>query len=84
MNGEDAGALLGFNKEQWLAARPALTPENELIPDVWAFCGGWNPAAIPAAAAYYGIHDLDWLLSQLIALRDAVAAHRAAQAAGGR
>jgi hypothetical protein len=49
------------------------------------FCGGWNPAAVPAAAAYYGIRDLDWLISQLIALRDAVRAHRAAQdAANGK
>jgi len=73
-----------LSREQWLATRPALTPENELVSDVWAFCGGWNPAVIPAAAAFYGVDDLDWLLSQLIALRDAVAAHRAAQDAAGR
>jgi len=85
LNGEAAGALLGVSLEQWSATRPALTPENDLIQDVWTFCGGWNPAAVPAAAAFYGIQDLDWLISQLIALRDAVRAHRAAQdAANGK
>ena len=84
MNGESGGALLGLSPEKWLASRPALTLENDLVAEAWLFCGGWNPALIATAAAFYGIADIDWLISQLIALRDAVAAHRAAQDAAVR
>ena len=80
MNGESGGALLGMKREQWLASRPALTLENELVSEAWLFCGGWNPALIPAAAAFYGIADIEWLTGQLVALRDAVRAHQQAQA----
>lgn len=50
--------------------RPDITPENELVIAAWNFCGGWNPALIPAAAAYYGIADVDCLIEQLLAMRD--------------
>lgn len=63
MNGEDAGAQFGI-------ARPAITPENELVILAWNFCGGWNPGLIEAAAAYYGIADLDALIDLLLAMRD--------------
>ena len=81
MNGEAGGALIGLSKDEWSARRPALTPENDLVQDAWLFCGGWNPPLIGGAAAFYGIEDIDWLTSQLMALRDAVRAHQAAQAA---
>jgi len=72
---------MGMSHEQWLASLPALTPGNELVFAAWRFCGGWNPTLVPAAAAYYGIEDIDCLLSQLLAMRDLIEQHRAAQAA---
>jgi hypothetical protein len=78
LNGESGGALIGLTPEQWHARRPALTPENGLVTEIWAFCGGWNPALISDAAAYYGIDDIEWLTDQLLALRDCVRAHQAA------
>jgi len=86
LNGESGGALLGLSPEKWLASRPALTLENEIVAEAWLFCGGWNPALIATAAAFYGIDNIDWLTGQLMALRDAVRAHQQAQAsakAGG-
>ena len=43
---------------------------------VWNFCGGWNPALIETAAAYYGIADLDFLIEQVLALRDCSDEHQ--------
>lgn len=52
--------------------RPNITSENDLIISAWNFCGGWNPALIDSAAAFYGIADIDLLIEQLLAMRDCV------------
>lgn len=67
-----------MTREQWLAGQPELTRDNELVKSVWRFCGGWNPQALPLAAAYYGIDDMDMLIEQLLLLRDTIGAHQAA------
>lgn len=74
MNNESGGALLGVEGD----GAPGLALENELALAAWSFCGGWNPALIPAAAAFYGIADVELLTVQLLAVRDAIAAHREA------
>lgn len=71
MNGESAAALLAL-------PRPELTPENALVIAAWNFCGGWNPGLVGAAAAYYGIADVDFLIGQLLAVRDCMSEHREA------
>jgi hypothetical protein len=43
----------------------------------WHFCQGWNPALIPAAAAFYDMRDLDFLVEQLLLVRDKLGEHRA-------
>lgn len=60
---------------------PELTPENQQVLRVWEFCQGWSPADIPAAAAFYGITDMDFLMTQLLVLRDKIARHQEAQRA---
>lgn len=59
--------------------RPELTPENQRAYSVWRFCAGWNPDRLPLAVAYYEIQDVDLLIGQLMAINDAVEAHKAAQ-----
>jgi hypothetical protein len=54
-----------------------ITPDNELVLQAWHFCQGWNPALIPAAAAFYDVRDLDFLVEQLLLVRDKLAEHRA-------
>lgn len=74
-----------MTQEQWLQSRPALTQENELALEVWRFCAGWNPQAVPLAAAFYGVEDLAGLIDRLLVIRDRIDAHKAAQqAAHGR
>lgn len=73
-----------MTREQWLAQRPALTHENELVIRVWNFCGGWNPVAVPVAAAFYDIDDADFLLEQLMLMRDKLAAHQDARRDTGK
>lgn len=73
-----------MTREQWLAQRPALAPENELVIKVWNFCGGWNPVAVPLAAAFYDIDDADFLLEQLMVVRDKLAAHQDALRGSGK
>jgi hypothetical protein len=65
-----------LSREQWQRTRPALTPGNALVLDVWAWCGGWNPALIPAAAAWHDIEDLDMLVELLLTLRELTGAKR--------
>jgi hypothetical protein len=78
LNGEAGGAQFGFTAEQWRATRPSLSSENELVLMVWRFCGGWNPERAAFAAAYYGIEDVDTLLTQLLVVDSAINAHKAA------
>lgn len=68
-----------MTQEQWQAGRQPLSAENEVVLDVWRFCGGWNPAVLPIAAEFYGVEDVEFLIVQLIVLRDTIDAHRAAQ-----
>lgn len=75
--------MMGLNAEQWAAKRPALTRDNEVVLEVWRFCGGWQPGILPLAAVYHGAEDLDFLVSQLLTLRDLIEAHHAAQIEGG-
>jgi len=46
---------------------------------VWRFGTGWNPALVPLAAAYYSVEDLDALFEGLLAMRERIDAHKAAQ-----
>lgn len=59
--------------------RPGLTPENDVALKVWRFCEGWHPERIPLGAAFYGVDDIELLVEQLMALRDTISAHKAAQ-----
>lgn len=67
-----------MNEAQWEASRPLLTRDNELVIEVWNFCGGWKPEFVPFAAAYYGVEDLDMLIAQLLAVRRVTEAHERA------
>lgn len=60
-------------REQWQAMQPVLTPDNEVVIQVWEFCGGWQPHILPVALAYYGVRDPELMIEQLLALRDLAA-----------
>lgn len=40
--------------------------------EVWRFCGGWQPQALPVALAVYDVPDADLLIDQLLLLRDLI------------
>lgn len=73
--------MIGLSRADWQRMRPALTPQNQQVLQVWDFCEGWNPAQIPAAAAFFGITDLDFLMTQLLVLREKITRHQQAQRA---
>lgn len=57
---------------------PELTRSSAQALEVWRFCGGWNPAVLELAVAYYEIEDVELLLEQLAEIRDTIDAYRAA------
>lgn len=71
-------AGFGMTEAQWAASRPPLSPANQLVMQVWNFCGGWHPELIPYAAEYFGARDVDFLTHQLLVLRSTLDAHVAA------
>lgn len=68
-----------MSEAQWHASAPALDESTQHAFLAWRFCGGWAPALVPAAAAFYEIEDLELVLEQLIAIRDAIDRHQDAQ-----
>lgn len=68
-----------MSAEQWRAQRPPLSDANALVLQVWEFCGGWNPQALPLALAYYDIDDAGLMLDQLLALKALIDARAEAQ-----
>jgi hypothetical protein len=73
--------VIGLSRADWQRMRPELTPENQQVLQVWDFCQGWNPEQIPIAAAFFEISDLDFLMTQLLVLRERIARHQEAQRA---
>lgn len=66
------------------AAGSELSAANERVLAVWEFCGGWKPDLLPLAVAWCGVEDADFLIGQLILMRDRIADHaRAQRAANG-
>ena len=61
-----------MSREEWLAARPVLSSDDEVALEAWRFCGGWEPERIPLAAAYYGVADLPDLIDKLMVIRDRI------------
>lgn len=68
-----------MSEAQWKTQRPTLSRDNELVLEIWNFCDGWNPAAYPLAFAYYSVSDPEFVLTQLLVLRERIGAYRAAQ-----
>jgi hypothetical protein len=50
--------------------RPKLSAVNGRVFEVWNFCDGWQPALVPLAMAYHGLSDIDFVLWQLMVIRD--------------
>lgn len=71
---------MGLSRIGWEATRPALERENAIAFQVWKFCGGWNPALVPVAAAYYEVDDVDLLITQLLAIRESIENYQKAAA----
>jgi hypothetical protein len=76
---------LGLKREQWAKREPRLSADEGLALDVWQFCEGWRPEALPTAAAYFGVADVAGLLDHMLVLRDVIAERRRAEeSVGGR
>lgn len=75
-------------RDRWEGTRPALTPDNELVYQVWRYCEGWKPQLFADAFAVYGVADADMAVTLLIAMRDRIESHKrareAAEVSGGR
>jgi hypothetical protein len=76
--------MMGLTPAQWQADRPALSPDNDLVVQIWNFCDGWNPQALPLALTYFDVQNVEFILDQLILLREKIAAHEAAQREANR
>jgi hypothetical protein len=70
---------MGMSLAQWRQRRPKLTRENEVVVEVWNFCGGWNPELLSIAFAYYDVRDPSFFIAMLLALRDKISDHRREQ-----
>lgn len=68
------GPQFGMGESEWAAQRPPLTPENRAVCEIWDFCGGWKPEALPVALAFHDVVDIDFLVEQLKLIRDRIAA----------
>jgi hypothetical protein len=77
LTAQAAAAAMGMTFEEYAAEAPRLTRENELVREVWVFCDGWQPAALPLALAYYGVRDCEFVVSQLLVMRGVFAAAHA-------
>lgn len=74
--------MIGLSAEQWEKERPSLSHENAVVVQIWNFCDGWNPQALPLALAYFDVEDTEMVIDLLLALRLKVEQYAAAQRGG--
>lgn len=54
----------------WVATDPPpMCPASAQAHHCWAFCGGWNPQALPVYAALHHVHDWHQMIDLMSEIR---------------